>query len=61
MLFNRNPKYNGSHPCPQCDAKSEWKAILVDNRLIRVRCNGKCGTYEENYSRLSDMPYFDAN
>jgi hypothetical protein len=60
-FFVDDPRYNGSHICPKCGAHSQWHGIEAASRLVRVECPGPCGTYDETYSGLSDLPYFSQN
>jgi hypothetical protein len=57
-FFYDDPKYNGPRNCPKCGDPSQWRGVDADKRMVRVECSGRCGTYEEPYSRLSDLPYF---
>jgi hypothetical protein len=59
LLFQNHPKYNGPHTCPKCGAPSQWQGIKAANRMVRVECSGSCGTYEEPYTRFSNMRHFD--
>jgi hypothetical protein len=56
-VFSANPRFNGPHPCPYCNAPSQWHGIDAGKRLIRVECSGKCGVYERTYTQLSDQTY----
>ena len=60
-FFFEDPTYNGPHICPKCGAPSQWRGTDFDKRLVRVVCSGPCGTYEESYSRLCDLPHFTPN
>ncbi|MBV9265206.1 MAG: hypothetical protein JO061_03460 [Acidobacteriaceae bacterium] len=53
-----NPKYNGTHPCPQCGAVSHWTCMDEQRLVIRVDCNGPCGTFENTYAELQSKPQF---
>ena len=57
-FFTTDPKYNGLHVCPRCGDGSNWRAVDMDRRLIRVECSGKCRTYEEVYPQLQDLPFY---
>ena len=57
--MNINPKYNGSHACPQCGTHSNWRCISEAPVVIRVDCDGSCGTYEKAFLELQSMPNFE--
>lgn len=60
-LFSNDPIFNGPHVCPKCGGPWQWRGTDFDKRMVKVECPGPCGTYEEPYSRLSDMPHFSPN
>ena len=57
--MNINPKYNGSHACPQCGTLSSWTCVSEAPIVIRVDCEGSCGAYEKTFLELQSMPFFE--
>jgi hypothetical protein len=56
---HQNPKYNGTHACPECGAKSHWTLVSETPVRIRIECDGECGSFEKSFSDLESMPFFD--
>lgn len=54
-----DPNYNGSHSCPGCGAASYWICVKQSPVVVRVICDGVCGTFETAYSELQTFPFFD--
>jgi hypothetical protein len=57
--LHQNPKYNGTHACPDCGAKSHWTLLNETPVLIRVECDGDCGVFEKPISDLQALPFYD--
>ena len=58
-ILEANPKYNGTHTCPKCGAPSHWTCVNQSPVILRVACDGECGTFESAYSELQSFPHFD--
>jgi hypothetical protein len=60
ISLTASPKYNGPHACPGCGKKSFWTCIQeMPVVVIRIECDGDCGTYEKPYSELESEPFFE--
>lgn len=58
-VLETNPKYNGIHTCPGCGTAARWICVQDAPVVIRVICEGECGTFESSYNELQTFPYFD--
>ena len=58
--LHQNPKYNGTHACPECGAKSHWTLVSETPAVVRVECDGDCDTYEKPLAELERMQYYNS-
>jgi transcription elongation factor Elf1 len=57
--LDANPKYSGAHTCPVCGRNSHWICVSESPVVIRVICDGPCGTFETAYTELETFPFFE--
>jgi hypothetical protein len=59
--LTENPKYNGTHACPVCGTKSHWTCVNDSPVVVRIECDGECGTFETAYADVQSKPFFEKN